>query len=268
MSGALRRLRVKAADRCTLSARFRPPDGDAPVVMFSNSLAADQSMWDRAIAALPRQIGVLAYDSRGHGDSDVCEAGFTIADLGRDCIALISAAGVGPVHFCGLSLGGLTAMWLGLAEPKRLTGLTLANTATVFPPPTMWLDRAAHARSKGMDDLVAPTLERWLTTEFRAREKEATDRIARMIGATPAEGYAACCQVLATTDMTGPLAELDLPLHVIAGSHDSSAPVSAARAIIEAAGHGELTVLDAAHLSAFEQPELFARSLLQAMERA
>ena len=51
----------------TLNYRFDGPE-DGPVVMLSNSLASDLTMWDLQIPALiDAGYRVLRYDSRGHG---------------------------------------------------------------------------------------------------------------------------------------------------------------------------------------------------------
>jgi len=51
----------------TLSYRFDGPE-EGPVVMLSNSLASDLTMWDLQISTLvDAGYRVLRYDSRGHG---------------------------------------------------------------------------------------------------------------------------------------------------------------------------------------------------------
>jgi 3-oxoadipate enol-lactonase len=42
----------------------------APVLMFSNSLGSNLTMWDRHIPAFEKDYRILRYDSRGHGQSD------------------------------------------------------------------------------------------------------------------------------------------------------------------------------------------------------
>ena len=59
-----------------------PPD--APVLVLSNSLGTDLSMWDRQVAALGRSFRVLRYDSRGHGCSPVTPGPYRIELLARD----------------------------------------------------------------------------------------------------------------------------------------------------------------------------------------
>ena len=93
-------------------------DTDAPVLMLSNSLGTDLSMWQRQVAALSLKFRVLRYDSRGQGRSLVTAGPYSIELLARDALALLDRLEIPRVHFCGLSLGGMIGMWLAAHEPR------------------------------------------------------------------------------------------------------------------------------------------------------
>src|SRR6267143_4442214 len=97
--------------------------GGTPVLVFSNSLGTNYSMWDQQIPELRRKLRVLRYDTRGHGQSSVTPGPYSIEHLGRDVIALLDALDLDRVHFCGLSMGGMIGMWLGANAPERLDHL-------------------------------------------------------------------------------------------------------------------------------------------------
>lgn len=84
---------------------------NAPVLVLSNSLGTDHTLWDKQLPAFAARFRVLRYDARGHGQSSVPAGPYRIADLGRDVLALLDALGLGRVHFCGLSMGGLGNGW-------------------------------------------------------------------------------------------------------------------------------------------------------------
>ena len=102
---------------------------NAPVVVLSNSLGTNLAMWDAQIPALSQKFGVLRYDSRGHGLSDVTPGPYTIAGLAQDVVGLLDALQIPAAHYCGLSVSGLVGQWLGIHAPKRFESLTLCNTA-------------------------------------------------------------------------------------------------------------------------------------------
>jgi len=49
----------------------RPAQGGAPTILFSNSLGTDFRIWGETAAALPEEIGIVFYDKRGHGLTDL-----------------------------------------------------------------------------------------------------------------------------------------------------------------------------------------------------
>src|ERR1044071_10237337 len=84
----------------------------APVLMLSNSLATTHKVWEPQLAAFTAKFRVLRYDRRGHGQSSSPQAPYSIEDLGHDALAIMDAAGVTKVNWCGLSMGGMTGLWL------------------------------------------------------------------------------------------------------------------------------------------------------------
>lgn len=236
---------------------------DKPVLLLSNSIGASFEMWDEFAACAGERFRLIRYDTRGHGRSSVPLGPYTIDRLGRDVIGILDALNAERAIVCGLSLGGLTAMWLGAAFPERVSGLILANTAASFPPPGLWRERAAAVRAEGMAPLVTATLDRWFTRAFQAAQPERVAEIGRMVGATPPEGYAACCEVLAATNLTKDLSAITCKVQVICGAHDRSTPPSRGEELVTAIAGATMVTLDTAHISAIESAEQFANTVLK-----
>ncbi|HEX9575286.1 MAG TPA: alpha/beta fold hydrolase, partial [Myxococcales bacterium] len=148
--------------------RFDGKPGN-PVLVLSNSLGSDVTMWDPQVAAFAEQFRVLRYDSRGHGQSAVPPGPYRIEDLGRDLVGLLDALGLERVRFCGLSKGGMVGMWLATNAPARVERLALCNTSAYFGQPETWNARIEAVRASGMGAVVPQVIERWLTSGFRAR---------------------------------------------------------------------------------------------------
>jgi pimeloyl-ACP methyl ester carboxylesterase len=106
-------------------------DGDpqAPALVLSNSLGTSLEMWDPQIDRLRERFYVIRYDTRGHGQSEVTAGPYAIAQLGADVTGLLDCLSIARAHFCGLSMGGITGMWLGLHQSARIDRLVLSNTA-------------------------------------------------------------------------------------------------------------------------------------------
>jgi len=77
------------------------------VLVFSNSLGTDFSMWDPQMTELGRRFRILRYDTRGHGQSSITSGEYTIERLGRDVLGLLDSLHIDRIDFCGLSMGGM-----------------------------------------------------------------------------------------------------------------------------------------------------------------
>jgi len=242
----------------------------APVVMLSHSLATHMRVWQPQLEALAAEYRVLRYDIRGHGRSEVPLPPYALAELTEDAVALLDALGIDRVHWVGLSLGGMIGQQLALSHPDRLLSLTLADTTSQVPAEAApaWDERAETAQSQGMDPLVEPTLERWLTPAFREREAQVTEEIREMIRGTPPQGYAGCCQAIKQLALTERLPAIALPALVMVGEADEGTPVAAAEVIAGAIPGAELAVLPVArHLSNIEAAPAFNERLLGFLNR-
>ena len=112
----------------------------SPALVFSNSLGANYSMWDAQAHEFHKKFRVLRYDTRGHGQSSATPGPYSIELLAKDVLALFDELDLDRVHFCGLSMGGMTGMWLGVHAPERLNKLVLCNTGarTAATSPSWW----------------------------------------------------------------------------------------------------------------------------------
>ena len=238
-------------------------DGDrgAPVVVLSNSLGTTIDMWEPQAAALAARHCVVRYDTRGHGRSGVPPVPCSIEQLGRDVVALLDHLAIERVAFCGLSLGGMTGMWLGVHAPQRVTRLVLANTSAYFGPPDPMNERIAAVTAGGVAAISATVLGRWFTPEFAAREPARVAAVKAMLDGTPAAGYVACCHAIRDMDLRGDVARIAVPTLVIAGTHDLSTPPSAGRYLAERIPGARYAELPAAHLSNVEASAAFNAAL-------
>jgi 3-oxoadipate enol-lactonase len=248
---------------------FHRLDGpvDAPVLVLSDSLGARHTMWDAQAPALAERFRLLRYDHRGHGQSEVPDGPYEIADLGRDVVGLLDELGLERASVCGLSLGGMTGMWLAINHPERLDRLVLLCTSAKLGPPEMWAERARTVRAEGTGAVAEAGVGRWLTAGFRQAHPDTAEWLRAMIAATPAEGYAACCGVIERMDLTAGLPEIHAPTLVIAGAQDPATPPEHAEGIAAGIPGARLEVLGpAAHLANIEQPEAVTRLILEHLE--
>jgi 3-oxoadipate enol-lactonase len=236
---------------------------NAPVIIFSNSLGANLSMWDPQAADLEKKFRILRYDTRGHGRSSVTPGPYSIEQLGSDVLTLLDALNIHRANFCGLSMGGMIGMWLGLNAPSRIERLVLSNTGTKIGSEKGWNSRIEMVRSDGMKAVAAGVIERWFTPEFRARSPQIWESALHMLEASPPEGYAANCAAVRDYDAREKISEIGAPTMVISGAKDSATPPADGRFIADRISGACYVELDAAHLSNIEVAERFTAELTQ-----
>jgi 3-oxoadipate enol-lactonase len=238
-----------------------------PVLVLSNSLGTNFSMWDPQMAELQRHFRILRYDTRGHGQSSVTPGDYTIEQLGRDVLGVLDSLRLDRVHFCGLSVGGMVGIWLGIHAPNRLHRLVLCNTAARIGTKEMWNARIATVRKDGMKPVAAAVIERWFTPEFRASSQAKVALAQRMLENSPPDGYAACCAAIRDMDQREAVALIKTPTLVIYGKSDPVIPISEVQFLIERIRGAVSVELAAAHLSNVEQADAFTEAVSDFLSR-
>ena len=234
----------------------------APVVALSNSLGTNLSMWEEQMPGLTQRCRVLRYDTRGHGASSVTQEPYTIAQLGRDVVGLLDDLKIRRAHFCGLSLGGVTGMWLGVNAADRVDRLVLANTAPKIYTQEIWNTRIENVRKDGLESIADAVIGGWLSQGFRDREPAAAARMRAMLISTPAEGYIGCCAAIRDSDQREAIQGIKRPTLIISGTHDKATPPAEGRKMVEAIAGARYVELDAAHISNIEAANRFTAELI------
>src|SRR5688572_13947735 len=177
-------------------------------------------MWEPQVAALGGHLRIVRYDSRGHGRSDAPRGPYTLERLALDALALLDALDVERAHVCGLSLGGMVALWLAIYQPSRIGRAIFANTAARIGSDLIWSARIEAVRAGGMAGIHDAVLARFLSTGFRERHPDATRTVGEMLLATPAHGYISCCTALRDADLRHLASTIETPSLVIGGELD------------------------------------------------
>jgi 3-oxoadipate enol-lactonase len=235
---------------------------DRPWLMFSNSLATNLSMWDAQAAHFATDYRVLRYDQRGHGQTEAPSGPYDFGLLIADVVGLMDALMVERVSFCGLSMGGVTAMGVGLLHPDRLDSVIVCDSPCVstLGSARMWFERIDQAESQGMDALVESTMARWFSPVTLAAKPPYLAKVREMIRTTPVAGFAGCSAALADHDFRSGAGKLSRPVLFVTGSHDPAA-VAMREMQAEVAGAHFAELSGAGHISNMDQPARFNQAV-------
>src|SRR5450755_314055 len=250
-----------AIDGARIRYRLDGPIG-APFLVLSNSLGTNLDMWEPQMAAFSRRFRVLRYDSRGHGHSEVTPGPYSIERLARDVLALFDEIRIDRAHFCGISMGGMTGMWLGIHAPQRICRLVLSNTAPRIGSAERWNSRIESVNTNGVAGVADALMEVWFSERFRKSSPDAVRQTHAMLIATSAKGYVASCAAVRDMDQWAALPRIDRPTLIVTGAHDASTPAAEGHRMAGLIPGAKLVELDAAHISNVEAAERFTAEVL------
>ena len=236
---------------------------EAPWLIFSNSLATDVSMWDPQAAHFSRSYRVLRYDQRGHGKSEAPAGRYSFDTLIADAIALMDALKIERAHFCGLSMGGATALGMAERAPTRVDHVVVCDSPCASSPASaqQWEERMVIAEKQGMAALVEPTVARWFPPQTVAANPPHLAKIRQMIANTPVNGFIGCAAALGDHDFRSAVATVTRPVLFVAGEKDGTTPAAMQQMQTELAGSRYVELPGAGHISNLDQPDLFNSAL-------
>jgi 3-oxoadipate enol-lactonase len=250
------------ADGCPIHIEVEGREG-APALMLSNSLGTDLTMWNPQVKNFAEKFRLIRYDRRGHGQSGAPKGPYSMERFGRDVLAVLDALKIERTHWCGLSMGGMVGQWLGANAPGRIDRMIFSNTACYYSDKDLWNARIKLLREKGLTAIADAIIERWFTKGFRDRAPQTIAGMRDILVKTPLEGYVGCCEAIRDMDHREMLPKIKAPVLIIAGKQDLATTVENAEFIRARVPRSKLTVIDAAHISNVEQPDIYTKTALE-----
>ena len=247
-------------------------DEAKPTLVFSNSLGTDQRIWRDVVVRLVGEAGIVLYDKRGHGLSDLGTPPYAMEDHIADLAALLDHLGGRPAIVCGLSVGGLIAQGLALARPDLVSGLILCDTGMKIGDEGVWHPRIEAIEAGGMDAIVDATMERWFTASFHRERADELALYSNMLRRQPSEGYTGTARAILGADFRERAHSIRVPTLCVVGDSDRATPPSLVRDLAHAIPDARFEVVkNAGHLPCIEEPVVLAdmiRAFLSLMGEA
>jgi 3-oxoadipate enol-lactonase len=238
-------------------------DTTKPMLVMSSALGTSRAMWESQ-HALTDHYSLLLYDHRGLGDSPAPQGPYTVEELGVDVITLLDKLGAESVSFCGISLGGMVGLWLAAHHRERIRSLVVMCALARLQPAERYIERAAAVRAHGIEPIASSVVARWFTPRFAEEHPGTVERFTDSLAGMNAEGYASCCEAIASCDLRTVIHRINARTLLIAGAEDPFVPASSA-VMFGASFHDAsvAVVPNAAHLVNVEQPEMVTRLVLE-----
>jgi len=209
--------------------------GSGTPVVFVHEYAGDYRSWEPQVRHFCRQHRCVTYSQRGYPPSDVpSDPARYSQDIARDdVIAVMDALGIDKAHVVGHSMGGYTALHVGIRYPRRCLSVTAAGCGWGSSADAGKRDamRAMAAETgkmfadEGIVSAAANYADAPMRQAFKNKDPRGWSEFARMLSEHSAVGHAHTMlnlQLKRPTlwEMEGELKQFSVPLLVIVGDED------------------------------------------------
>ena len=243
--------------------------GSGPPLLLIMGRSGTYSHWGEPfLQELRRDFELILYDHRGVGASSRLEGPITIFQLAQDAAGLLTALEIDSAHVLGISMGGMVAQALALADAERVRTLTLGCTYCGGPGAV----HAGEALQRRFADAIASgDVERAIRASWEANvspgfaaDEDAWARFREISlrRRVALEVIGEQMRAILEHDTSARLEEITLPTQVIHGTADQILPVQNGQLIAELIPGARLDLLeDVGHLFFWERPERSAELL-------
>jgi len=115
------------SDECRINYRAYGLDQSKPAVVFLNGTTQTTLYWGNQVPAFSKDYGLLLYDARGQGQSDLGTAPISLQLHVSDLKNLLDHLAVDRAHLVGISHGSRVALELALEFSSKVNRLVLCS---------------------------------------------------------------------------------------------------------------------------------------------
>ena len=239
------------------------PADARPVVVLSHGAGGSHAIWFQQVPVFGQHFRVLAWDSRGFGNSTNRHDAPSADAAARDLAAVLDHLAIDAGHLVGQSMGGWHTSAFAIANPARVRSITFADTVG-----GLWTDALRNAwtglsvaRAGSRPTVVGNHPALW---EGTAQRDLAHAFLYQALGSFHSPPMH---KIATTIDWAVPhdaIAQLAVRVLFIAGTHDTLFPaplLKESSQLIPNARYVEIA--DAGHSPYFEQPVSWNEAVLE-----
>jgi 3-oxoadipate enol-lactonase len=235
---------------------------NAPTIIFIHGFPLNKAMWNKQIGVLKENYRVIAYDIRGHGNSDAGDYDFSIELFVNDLLSLMDALKIDKTILCGFSMGGYIALNAIENFPERFNALLLSDTNCTDDIPEAKEKRMKAIESikgKGLEQYAGESLKKLFAPISFSKHIEEITIVKEMIMETSKQSLYKTLHALAERKETcTKLHEIKVPVLIMVGKEDEITPPAAAQLMHEKIKNSLLRIIEhAGHLSNMENSREF-----------
>ena len=252
-------------------------EGSGGSLVMVGGFTSTVEVWGKLRPLLAEKHRVVMADNRGSGRTRVLEDDGDRAPgrFAMDLLALMDGLGIERAHILGASMGGMIAQEFALRHPARTRSLTIAGSHfggadKVDAAPGLREIRRRGGSPGATDEERRAALETIFHPDIIRDRPEIVEFYDRNKRAFPhsKEELEARTRGIEAFDLSGRVGSLEMPVLVIAGSHDVLVPTENSRLLAGRIPGAELFIVEGTgHHFYSERPEASARAILDFLSK-
>lgn len=203
-----------------------PGTDDTPIICL-HGIGGNSSSFMPQLAALSQHHRIISWTMPGYGKSTALTV-TSFATLSQALAGFMDALHIKQAHLIGHSIGGMIAQELALTQPERVKSLVLLATTSAFGGrDDSFKEKFLAARLKPLNKGMSMTE---LAENFVPKlvgdsaEQHVIQAAIASMSAIPRGSYRAILECLVTFNRYQDIARLAVPVYLLAGEHDNTAP--------------------------------------------
>ncbi len=237
--------------------------GEGETLVFIHGLGSSAADWSHQTNFFSKHFQVIAYDVRGHGQSEKAKPPYSVPLFAKDLAALLKKLDIEKAHIVGLSMGGWIAFQFALDFPKMVNSLIIVNS---------WADMRMKNFSDRMNFFQRALLFKLFSMRkigeivgaklfIKPEQEEFLQDFVDKWAKNHKPSYMASFKAAKGWSVEDRLGEITVPVLVVAADEDYS-PVSAKEAYVKKMPNARLAVIkDSRHATPVEHPDEFNQVL-------
>ncbi|MDP1677135.1 MAG: alpha/beta fold hydrolase [Bacteroidota bacterium] len=240
-------------------------------IIFIHGFPFSHKMWNfpgGQIDVLSSTNRVIAYDIRGHGESEVGTGHYSIELFVDDLFALMDHLHIPKAIICGLSMGGYIALRAVERNPERILGLVLCDTRSEADGNEAKIRRAngiKFIQTNGMKFYAQDYVKIVFAPSSFESHPESIKLIQSVVERTASTSiFGTLLALAARTDTTSSLPNITCPTLILVGEKDNLTPINASQAMNKVIPGSTIVIIpNAGHISNMENPSEFNKYLVE-----
>ncbi|ESR23745.1 alpha/beta fold hydrolase [Lutibaculum baratangense] len=233
--------------------------GSGEAIVFIHGVGLHSAVWRSQVDHFATRARVVAYDTLGHGRSDLPPRDATLEDYLAQLADLLDVLEIPSAVLSGHSMGAMIATAFAATRPDRVHGLVAFNTVYRRSPEERCsaLERAELLAREGSAATVDAAISRWFGEPIEPEDRGRAEDLHRWLLAADPEGYARAYRVFATSDdaFADQMGALTAPALFVTGEFDPHSTPAMSRALAAEASNARAVILPGErHMFAYRSP--------------